>query len=77
MDDDVIEEDTVSMPYQASVQGSRPDDNDSFVGSYDSTHFDRRQHGTPHRLLGNGSVQVVTADVSINSGPNDLYQASA
>ncbi|XP_069101402.1 transmembrane protein adipocyte-associated 1 homolog [Argopecten irradians] len=74
--DEAPEEDTVSMPYQATA---RMDDSDSIAGSYDSTHFDRNAHFQKILLPnGAGSVNVVEVDVNPNmDSSSDFYQGSA
>lgn len=75
--DEPTEDDNVSMPYAAN---RKSDDTDSFVGSYDSTHFDR------HPVLGTSiqnhliddSVNVVVEDFIPPSFPSQsYYQANA
>lgn len=75
--DEVAEDDNVSMPYAAN---RKAEDSDNFVGSYDSTHFDRRP-------IPNASVQNHLIDNSLNAvgedflppnfPPESYYQASA
>lgn len=74
--DEVAEEDTVSMPYQATA---KMDDSDSVTGSYDSTHFDRHDRSAQFQknLLANGSVNVVEVDITPNlESSSDFYQGS-
>lgn len=75
--DEVAEDDNVSMPYAAN---RKADDTDSFVGSYDSTHFDRHNilsTSVQNQLIDN-SMNAIAEDFGPPSFPsNSLYQANA
>lgn len=75
--DEVAEDDNVSMPYAAN---RKADDTDSFVGSYDSTHFDRHNilsTSVQNQLIEN-SMNAIAEDFGPPSFPsNSLYQANA
>lgn len=66
------------MPYAANNR--RSDDADSFVGSYDSTHFDRHNilgTSVQNNFLGN-STNVVAEDYGPSTyQQNSYYQANA
>lgn len=76
--DEAPDDDNVSMPYAANNR--RSDDADSFVGSYDSTHFDRHNilgTSVQNNFLGN-STNVVAEDYGPSTyQQNSYYQANA
>lgn len=75
--DEVAEDDNVSMPYAAN---RKAEDSDSFVGSYDSTHFDRHPvlNASVQNHLIDDTLNVVVEDFSPPSFPSEsYYQANA
>lgn len=75
--DEVAEDDNVSMPYAAN---RKAEDSDNFVESYDSTHFDRypKQNASIQNHLIDNSLNAVEGDFLPPSfPPESYYQASA